>query len=79
MINKTKFEKIRYIEQSTIERFHFWTSSTDISSTWSVNFNAKFPEHGTMEIPVFEVHAPHVNLAVDDKFTLHWTILRELN
>ena len=48
-------------------------------STWSMNFSANFPEHGIKVLPVFEVYTPHVNLAVDDKFTLHWTILRELN
>ena len=42
-------------------------------------FSANFPEHGIKVLPVFEVYAPAVNLAVDDKFTLYWTILRELN
>jgi len=79
MINKTKFEKIRYMEQSTTKEYPFRTSYTDVSSTWSMNFSANFPEHGIKVLPVFEVYAPAVNLAVDDKFTLYWTILRELN
>ena len=79
MINKTKFEKIRYMEQSTPDEYSFRTSYTDMLSTWSMNFSANFPEHGIKVLPVFEVYTPHVNLAVDDKFTLHWTILRELN
>ena len=79
MMNKTKFEKIRYMEQSTPEEYSFRTGYTDVLSTWSMNFSANFPEHGIKVLPVFEVYTPHVNLAIGDKFTLHWTILRELN
>ena len=79
MINKIKFEKIRYMEQSTPEKYSFRTGYTDMLSTWSMNFSANFPEHGIKVLPVFEVYTPHVNLAIGDKFTLHWTILRELN
>ena len=66
-------------EISFEKEYSFRTSYTDMSSTWSMNFSANFPEHGIKVLPVFEVYTPHVNLAVDDKFTLYWTILRELN
>ena len=77
--NKMKYEKIQDIGTFDVQKYRFRTSYHDILSTWSIEFTADFPEHGMKNLPVFEVYTPHVYLTEDDTFTLHWTVLREIN
>ena len=77
--NKMKYEKIQDIGTFDVQKYRFRTSYHDMLSTWSMTFSADFPEHGVKILPVFEVYTPHVYLTEDDTFTLHWTVLREIN
>ena len=63
-----------------VQAFDWYTSFQDILSTWSIKYCTDFTTigHGSNDcIPIFQTVAPNTILAVDDVFTLHWTILRE--
>ena len=83
IIDKIKYEKGQYAITHDVQKKSFTTSFHDMLSFWSIEYCIKINEHGNEQgiscIPVFQTLMPHVSLAEDDVFTLHWTILRELN
>ena len=91
MIDKIRYEKVEY----TVSDVATSVSMHDQLSFWSIEFCIKTKEHsnadqreasgafhllyGTACIPIFQTITPHISLGENDIFTLHWTILREIN
>ena len=87
-IDKMRYEKAQFIQTVT-----YCQTSTDnladrwcrpgMQAYWSINYHLKSEEHGNEQgivcIPIFQVITPNIFLGENDVFTLHWTILRELN
>ena len=79
MIDKIRYEKVEY----TVSDVATSVSMHDQLSFWSIEFCIKTKEHGNEQgiscIPIFQTITPHISLGENDIFTLHWTILREIN
>ena len=83
MIDKIRYEKVEYTFSDIAHQFSFSKSMHDQLSFWSIEFCIKTKEHGNEQgiscIPIFQTITPHISLGENDIFTLHWTILREIN
>ena len=83
MIDKIRYEKVEYTFSDIAHQFSFSKSMHDQLSFWSIEFCIKTKEHGNEQgiscIPIFQTITPHIFLGENDIFTLHWTILREIN
>lgn len=79
MIDKIRYEKVEH----TISNVATNVPIHDQLSFWSIEFCLKTKEHSDANqracIPVFQTITPHISLGENDIFTLHWTILREIN
>ena len=82
-IDKIRYEKVEHTFSHDAGQFPFRTSIHDQLSLWSFEFCIKTKEHGNEQgiscIPIFQTNTPHIQLGENDIFTLHWTILREIN
>ena len=83
IIDKMKYEKAQVTMSNDVQQFSFATSSQDVQSFWAIEICIKTNEHGNEQgiscIPVFQTMTSHISLGENDNFTLHWTILREIN
>ena len=83
IIDKMKYEKIQQVFTSAVQQYSFKKSFRDVQSFWGVEYCIKTNEHGNEQgiscIPIFQTITPHISLGEYDIFTLHWTILREIN
>ena len=79
VIDGIKYEKVEH----TVSDVATNVSMHDMQSFWSIEFCIKTKEHGNEQgiscIPIFQTITPHISLGENDIFTLHWTILREIN
>ena len=82
-IDKIKYEKAEKIFTYSVQQYSFHTSFQDLKSFWSIEYCLKTKEHGNEQgiscVPIFQVITPNISLGENDSFTLHWTILREIN
>ena len=83
IIDKMKYEKIQQVFTSAVQQYSFKKSFRDVQSFWGVEYCIKTNEHGNEQgiscINIFQTITPHISLGENDVFTLHWTILREIN
>ena len=83
IIDKIKYEKVQYTKVHDVQQFSFRKSFHDVQSFWAIEYCIKTNEHGNEQgiscIPIFQTITPHISLGEYDIFTLHWTILREIN
>ena len=79
VIDGIKYEKVEH----TVSDVATNISMHDMQSFWSIEFCIKTKEHSNADqkrcIPIFQTITPHIFLGENDIFTLHWTILREIN
>ena len=83
IIDKMKYEKIQRVFTYNVQQYSFKKSFHDVQSLWGIEYCVKTNEHGNEQgiscIPIFQTITPHISLGENDVFTLHWTILREIN
>ena len=83
IIDKIEYEKAQKIFTYSAQQHSSNKSSQDLLSFWSIEYCLQTNEHGNEQgifcIPIFQVITPNIFLGENDIFTLHWTILRELN
>ena len=83
IIDDIKYEKVRHVVIHDVQTFDFSKSFQDMQSFWSIEYCLQTNEHGNEQgifcIPIFQVITSNTFLGENDIFTLHWTILRELN
>ena len=83
IIDKIKYEKAQKIFTYSVQQHSFNKSFQDLQSFWSIEYCLQTNEHGNEQgiscIPIFQVITPNISLGENDIFSLHWTILRELN
>ena len=83
IIDKIKYEKAQKIFTYSVQQHSFNKSFQDLQSFWSIEYCLQTNEHGNEQgiscIPIFQVITPNISLGENDSFTLHWTILREIN
>ena len=86
-LNKVKYQKGQITLAENVQQFPFAKSYHDMHSYWAVEFclstEGWVGKHGGESriscIPIFQTITPHISLEENDVFTLHWTILREIN
>ena len=82
-IDKIEYEKAQKIFTYSVQQYSFNKSFQDLQSFWSIEYCLQTNEHGNEQgivcIPIFQVITPNISLGENDSFTLHWTILREIN
>ena len=83
IIDKIEYEKAQKIFTYSAQQHSSNKSSQDLLSFWSIEYCLQTNEHGNEQgifcIPIFQVITPNISLGENDSFTLHWTILREIN